>query len=136
MSDKEFETLRLNTRRLIGRSLHRLNGKAILKTLATIPLEFSVSPFLDDFTQKELVKIYNFCLKKGEPIQALRVACTLMENSKDNKFINQIIDNSQLHLLNESDQQKAVTIFGNCKNKEIKNHLLNLLPSNYHQRIA
>jgi membrane associated rhomboid family serine protease len=136
MSDKEFETLRINTRRLIGRSLHRLSGKAIIKTLATIPLEFSLSPFLDDFTQKELVKIYNFCLKKREPIQALRLACTLMENSKDNKFINQIIDNSQLHLLNEQDQQKAITIFSNCKNPEIKNHLLNLLPYNYQQRIA
>ena len=136
LPNKEFETLRLNTRRLIGRSLHNLNGKAILKTLATIPLDFSLSPFLDDFSQKELVKIYNFCLKKGEPIQALRIACTLMENSKDDQFINQMIDNSHLHSLNEGDQQKAITIFSNCKNTELKNHLLNLLYSNYQQRIA
>jgi hypothetical protein len=136
MSDEEFETLRLNTRRLIGRSLHSLNGKEILKTLTTIPIDFSLSPFLDDFNQKELVKIYNFCLKKGETIQALRIACTMIENAKSHEFVNQIIENSHLHLLNETDQQKAITIFSNCKNIEIKNYILDFLHSNYQQRIA
>ncbi len=115
-STATFETLRINTRKAIGRALFFKEGKSIIKTLDLIPLHYSLSPFLDDFKNEELATLYNFCLKRGATVSAVRLACSLLDRQKDEDLNQTLIENICASSA-ELDQASFNTILDQCKNK-------------------
>ncbi len=115
LSNSDRTILRNNIRKLIGRSLFFNKGKSILKTIELIPLRYSLSQFLEDFQNKDIVKIYNLCLKKGATISSLRMACVLLERLKVNHINNTIIENIKSSSINH-DPDTLKLIFDQCQN--------------------
>ena len=135
LSKKDRETLRENTSKYIGRSLFFNQGKSVLKTIELIPLRYSLGYFIDDFQNKDLIRIYNLCVKKGAIIASIRMACILLERQKDNHLNNTLIENIKSSSMNQ-DPESLRLIFEQCQNNQIRTKLISLLPKDIIQEIA
>lgn len=124
ISKQNYEVLRENTQRFIGRSLFYKNGKVVVKTLETIPLNFSLTPFFQEFKTDEIVKVYNLCLKCSV-LSAVRIACVLLDRDIDQSLAGLLINNikASIEILPEEDLKIILTHSKNTKIKELKHSL-------------
>ncbi len=125
INNKFYETLRENTKRFIGRSLKYNQGTSILKTIDLISLKYPLNLFLTDFKTDEIVKMYNYCLKKGDHLSATRLACVLLDKTIPSSLSTTLISNieSVTSTLNPDD---LVTVLGQCSHFETDRILRNL----------
>jgi len=135
LSKNDRAILRENTRKYIGRSLFFNKGKSVLKTLELIPLKYSLAYFIEDFHNKDLIRIYNLCLKKGAIIPSIRMACILLERQKDNHLNTTLIENIKSSSTNQ-DPDSLRLIFEQCQNNQLRAELISLLPKDIIQETA
>jgi membrane associated rhomboid family serine protease len=127
LSKNDRAILRENTRKYIGRSLFFNKGKSVLKTIELIPLKYSLAYFLEDFQNKDLIRIYNLCLKKGAITSSVRMACILLERQKDIQLNKTLMDNIKSSSINQ-DTDSLRLIFEQCQNNQLRAELISLLP--------
>ena len=126
LSKNDRAILRENTRKYIGRSLFFNKGKSVLKTIELIPLRYSLAYFMEDFQNKDLIRIYNLCLKKEAIIASIRMACVLLEKQKDNNLNNTLMENIKSSSMNQ-DPDSLRLIFEQCQNNKVRAELVSLL---------
>jgi membrane associated rhomboid family serine protease len=134
INNKYYETLRENTKRFIGRSLKYNKGTSLLKTIDLISLKYPLSLFLTDFKTDEIIKIYNYCLKKNAYLSATRLACVLLDKKISQSLTNTLISNieSITSILNPDD---LVTVLNQCSHFET-DRIIKDLRSQKKQEIA
>ena len=135
LSKNDLAILRENTRKYIGRSLFFNQGKSVLKTIELIPLKYSLAYFIEDFQNKDLIRIYNLCLKKGAIIASIRMACVLLERQKDNHLNNTLIENIKSSSMNQ-DPGSLKLIFEQCQNNQVRTKLISLIQKDIIQETA
>ena len=135
LSKNDLAILRENTRKYIGRSLFFNQGKSVLKTIELIPLKYSLACFIEDFQNKDLIRIYNLCLKKGAVIASIRMACVLLERQKDNHLNNTLIENIKSSSMNQ-DPGSLKLIFEQCQNNQLRTKLISLIQKDIIQETA
>lgn len=134
INNKYFETLRENTKRFIGRSLKYNQGTSILKTIDLIALRFPLGLFLTDFKTDEMVKIYNYCLKKNDHLAATRIACALLERKIPPTLLTTLISNIE-SISTTLNQEDLVTVLTQCSHFETS-RIIKDLRSQKKQEIA
>jgi membrane associated rhomboid family serine protease len=131
-SSQAFEVLRLNTRKAIGRSLFYKDSKSILKSLELIPTTFPLALFVDDFNNKDLVKIYNLCLKKRSLLAAVRVSCVLLDREINNELQQTLIENIASSSV-EIEEAQYKQVLNHCQNKEAVRKIIHFSSTYYRE---